>query len=215
MRAVPDAHVEAVLPFLSPTVAAMVQLQLLTGMRSGELCIMRTADIDTTGSVWLYRPTTHKTAHHGHSRVVQIGPKAQDVLRPYLKLDLLAHIFSPIQARAERDAIKRARRKTKVQPSQRNRKKRRPGIALGQRYDTKGYHRAVCYGIRQAWKAGVLPREVHWHPHQLRHSFATKVRKERGLDAARALLGQRSLAIADTYAEIDGALAKAVAAEMG
>ena len=45
---------------------AMIQLQRLTGMRPGEVVIMRTADIDTTGSVWHYLPASHKTEHHGH-----------------------------------------------------------------------------------------------------------------------------------------------------
>jgi integrase len=48
----------------------MVQFQFHSGMRAGELVIMRTCDIDTTGKVWLYRPTHHKTAHRGQTRVI-------------------------------------------------------------------------------------------------------------------------------------------------
>ncbi len=80
--------VEAVLPYTAPVVAAMVRLQLLTGMRFGELTIMRPCDVDTKSEkdVWLYRlpEGSHKTAHHGHDRTVAIGPRGQDVLRPYL-----------------------------------------------------------------------------------------------------------------------------------
>src|SRR5206468_13023010 len=54
------------LPLVRPTVADMVLLQLETGMRSGELVIMRACDIDMAGKVWLYRPPCHKTLHHGH-----------------------------------------------------------------------------------------------------------------------------------------------------
>ena len=39
----------------------MVQLQILTGARPGEVVITRPVDLDTTGKVWLYRPKTHKT----------------------------------------------------------------------------------------------------------------------------------------------------------
>ena len=60
---VPEAHVRAVLPFTTPTVAVMIELQLLTGMRSGELVAMRSRDIETSGKVLLYRPPQHKTAH--------------------------------------------------------------------------------------------------------------------------------------------------------
>ena len=55
----------------------------------------------------------------------------------------------------------------------------------------------------------------HWHPHQLRHTAATTIRREMGLDAARALLGHRSLGITDTYAELDQALAVEAARKLG
>ena len=191
----------------------MVRLQQLTGMRSGELVRLRAADVETGGGVWLYRPAGHKTAHHGHARLIPIGPEAQRVLRPLLGPDPQAFAFSPARARAERNAAKRAARMTKVQPSQACRTKGGPAKAPRERYDTGTYYRAVDYAIRRARKAGVAVAD--WHPHQLRHSAATRIRRERGLDAARAVLGHRSLAVADTYAEIDLSLAAAVAAELG
>lgn len=210
---VPDAHVDATLTFLPPTVQAMVQLQRNTGMRSGELVMMRGIDIDTTGSIWIYRPQKHKTHHYGHSRTVMLGPQAKEIIQPFLKPDLTAYLFSPAQAQAERDAEKRKNRKTKVQPSQVCRKKTNPKKQKGDRYDRCSYYRAVSYAIKKGRKAGLDVPD--WHPHQLRHNAATRIRRERGLDAARAVLGHRSLAITDTYAEIDQALAAKVAAEMG
>ncbi|HVK18562.1 MAG TPA: site-specific integrase, partial [Fimbriiglobus sp.] len=65
VRPVEVEHVRATLPYLPPTVAAMVEVQLLTGMRPGEVCLLRPADIDRSGSVWLYKPGHHKTAHAG------------------------------------------------------------------------------------------------------------------------------------------------------
>jgi hypothetical protein len=47
VRPVPDDHVDAVLPFLPPTVAAMVRLHRLTGMRSGELCLSSSSGATT------------------------------------------------------------------------------------------------------------------------------------------------------------------------
>ena len=70
---VEDAVVEATLPFLSRQVQTMVKLQLLTGMRAGEVVLMRTADIDRTArpdGPWTFRPFTHKNSHRGHDRVV-------------------------------------------------------------------------------------------------------------------------------------------------
>ncbi len=92
---VPAAIVERTIEHLSATVAAMVRIQLLTGMRPGELVAMRACDINTTGAIWEYRPSTHKTEHHEAAKVVMIGPQAQDVIRPFLRLDISGHLFSP------------------------------------------------------------------------------------------------------------------------
>ena len=50
------------------------------------------------GDVWTYRPASHKTEHHGHDRVIFVGPKAQAVLRPYLLRSAESPCFSPSEA---------------------------------------------------------------------------------------------------------------------
>jgi len=110
------AIVKATLPKLRPQVAAMVQLQLLTGMRPGEVTIMRPIDLNMREKIWRYTPSTH-----------------------------------------------------------------------------------ACAVARACINAKV----PHWHPHQLRHTKATEVRKVAGPDAARAILGQRSLVATQIYAELD------------
>jgi len=77
-------HVLATLPYATPVVRDMILVQLYTGMRPGELVSMRPCDIDTTGEIWLYRPVWHKTKHFGHEREIAIGPRAQELLKPYL-----------------------------------------------------------------------------------------------------------------------------------
>jgi integrase len=77
------------------------------------------------------------------------------------------------------------------------------------------YGHAVQYAIKQAKKMGKLAQDAHWHPHQLRHTFGTEIRKVHGLDAARALMGHRSLSQAEEYAELDAGLAAKVAAAVG
>jgi integrase len=84
---VDPAHVAAALPHVSRYVRAMVELQRLTGMRPGEVCAMTFAQIDRTGDVWLYRPTSHKTAYRGRTRVVPLGPRARAVLVSFLVND--------------------------------------------------------------------------------------------------------------------------------
>ena len=58
-------------------------------------------------------------------------------------------------------------------------------------------------------------REHHWFPYQLRHSVATLVRKQQGLEAAQVLLGHARANVTETYAKRDEALAAKVVAELG
>lgn len=94
---VPDEQVEAVRPFLSRQLWAVVELQRLTGMRSGEVLAMRGCDVDAKGGVWYYRPGRHKTVLHGKVREVPLGPRARDVLRPWLRPDPAEYLFRPCE----------------------------------------------------------------------------------------------------------------------
>ncbi|MCE9567341.1 MAG: tyrosine-type recombinase/integrase [Planctomycetes bacterium] len=62
----------------------------------------------------------------------------------------------------------------------------------------------------KAWQ-----REHRWHPNQLRHSYATKVRKQHGLEAAQVLLGHSRADVTQIYAERNEELAATVAAKIG
>jgi integrase len=157
---------------------------------------MRTAEIDVTGPTWVYKPSRHKTEHHEKERIIYLGPRARAVLKPWLRPVLDEPLFSPREATAERQAEKRAARKTPVQPSQFDRRSDRPLKRPGRSYSVDSYRRAVAYGCKRA----DVPR---WHPHQLRHNAGTWLRREFGLDAARAILGHSSPAVTEIYAEID------------
>lgn len=235
VRPVPDAFVDEVLAHVSPQVAAMIELQRITGMRSGEVCIMRTCDLDTRGKVWVYQPETHKTAWHGHERNIYLGPKAQEILKPFLRTDLEAYLFSPTDAETGRTSrlfgVVGADRKTKVYPSEmrgrERRRRRRKGRKLGARYRTDTYYKAIVRGIEAANKVrlaaaatkGIDPEQVelvpHWHAHQLRHNAATEIRREHGIEVARIILGHRSAAITEVYAEVDHARAIEVMGKIG
>ena len=60
-----------------------------------------------------------------------------------------------------------------------------------------------------------VPRILDWHPRQLRHALATKVRAEYGLEGAAAVLGHSSLATSQIYAEVNETLATKIMAEIG
>ena len=126
VKPVADDVVDSTLPHVLPPVRAMIRLQRLTGARPDEVCLMRACDLDTSGPVWLYRPAHHKTRHKGKARVIALGPQAQAVVRPFLKLDTQAYLFSPRDAMEGRRAERRGRRQSKVQPSQQDRRRRKP-----------------------------------------------------------------------------------------
>jgi len=54
-----------------------------------------------------------------------------------------------------------------------------------------------------------------WNTHQLRHSAATRVRREFGIEAARIVLGHRHIGVTEVYAERDATVAATVAAKIG
>jgi integrase len=68
--------------------------------------------------------------------------------------------------------------------------------------------------MRRALSAGTLGKDDFWHPHQLRHSHATEVRRARGLEAARVLLGHRTVEQTLEYAEADARLASSIALDL-
>ncbi|MFO0804798.1 MAG: hypothetical protein U0791_16950 [Gemmataceae bacterium] len=67
---VDEAAVKRVLPHLRPMVRAMVEVQLLTGMRPGEVIGLRPVELDTTAAVWVYRPSYHKLSYRAKARAV-------------------------------------------------------------------------------------------------------------------------------------------------
>lgn len=225
VKPVPLEHVQAVLPFVSPQISAMIRLQLVTGMRAGEVVIMRPGDIEKAGDTWIYRPSDHKTQYLGVEKLVPLGPQAQDLLRGFLDRPDDAFMFSPAESagwRSEQRVEHRdPNRKTPIYPSELRARERRkqakkqetPKRPLRDRYDVDSYRRAVTYGIEKAARNGV---EVpHWHPHQLRHTRATEIRKQYGIEGAQVALGHQSADVTQIYAERNLALAMRIARETG
>jgi integrase len=179
-------------------------------MRPGEVVIMRPCDIDQqAGQTWVYRPESHKTEHHNITRVIFLGPRAQAILRTFLEGRAPdAFLFSPREAIEARHNMLRRQRRTKVQPSQLDRRKARPRKVPGDRYTVASYDRAISAACDKAAVA-------RWTPNQLRHTKATEIRRAAGLDAARAVLGHRSPHVTEVYAELDENKAAEIMAQLG
>jgi integrase len=76
----------------------------------------------------------------------------------------------------------------------------------------------IFYAIAKANKVRAqagLPPIPAWHPHQLRHTVATEIRKKYQSEAARVFLGHARLSVTEIYAERDLDLARRIAREMG
>jgi len=242
IKPVDDETVDRTLPFLPSTVADMVRLQRLTGARPQDVCNLRPCDLDRSGDVWLYGPEHHKTEHHGKTRVVCIGPRAQEILLPYLLRDAEAYCFSPAESERKRKAELRANRQTAVQPSQVDRSTRSPKRKPRDQYTTNAYQYSVRRACDRAFLApeplgqrddetieqwrnrltdkqrGELAKwqsEHRWSPNQLRHTAGTEIRKRFGLEAAQVTLGHAKASTTEIYAERDLTLAVQVAKQVG
>lgn len=109
---VADDHVDAVLPFLSEQVGAIVELMRLSGARCAEIVKLRPCDVNQTREPWIFQPAKHKTAHRGKSRSIAFGPKARAILRPWLLRPSAQFCFSPQEAEQSRLEARHAARKT-------------------------------------------------------------------------------------------------------
>ena len=225
---VAESVVLATLPRLSPQVAAMVRLQLLTAARPGEVCGIRPMDVDRSGSeTWVYRPGSHKTEHHGRERAVVLGPRAIEVLRPWLDRDPDAFCFSPAEVVAKREAARRALAGGKM-----GRRAARPDP--GGRYGKDSYRVAIARGCDRAFphptlgqlRRGSLTadqraelaawRKAHrWHPHRLRHTKATEIRRRFDTESAQVILGHSKPETTLIYAERDLEKARRIMGEVG
>ncbi len=224
--------VNPIQPFVAKQVWAIIQLQLYTAARAGEICQMRPCDIDRDRPIWVYKMRQHKTAHHGFERKIYIGPRGQEVLAPFLLRDPQAYCFSPAEAEADRLRRRHERRVTPLScgnvPG--SNRKDRNDRQINERYTTESYRRAIARGCEWAfpppaplakldgetltqWRKRLTKaekvelkawRKAHcWHPHQLRHNAATELRKEFKLETARIILGHHSAAVTEIYAERD------------
>lgn len=206
------ATVEATLPFLSRQLQAIVRTLWLTGARPSEIVQITTSKVDMSGPVWVFTVPKHKTLHHGKVREIDLGPAAQEVLRPFVQLDRDLPWFRPSDAERERNEKRRASRRSPRWPShERNQaaKRARATRQVGDRYDTSSIGNAIS---RACEKAGV----GHWSAYQLRHSALSRIRREFGIEAALSVGGHGSIDTTELYtSSARRQLARDVAAKLG
>jgi integrase len=146
------------------------------------------------------------------------------------------------ESRARRSAMRRIPRWPSHMARNKRKRKRSPVRTAGDHYQTHSYERAIkdacdkafplpvelAQGQDESWcqwqerlteeqKAAVKEwrKEHRWHPNQIRHAFATQVRKDHGLEAAQVLLGHSRADVTQIYAERNISLGSEVAAKIG
>jgi len=202
---VPELDILAVKPYVEGPVWGMIQFGVHTGARPGETVRLRWCDIDAEQEVWQYRPGRHKTEHRQKKRVILIGPVLQKLLLKLGGSDQ-DYVFRPTEAPGAGDNV-------------------------GERYSTESYRTAVIRACERAFGCPAGLRVDHgrkpysgedkkefqirrqkacewrqghaWTPAQLRHNYATNVRRdsEKGLEAAQVGLGHSDIKTTQRYAE--------------
>jgi integrase len=197
-ESVPDDVILRTLPFMPPTLRAMVQLQRLLGMRPNEIFKMRVGDIDRTrgNGLWYYVPGSYKTSRFVGKIVFPLGKPEQELITPYLVGKASdAAVFSPRTAMAERNAVRSANRKTKLSPSHIAKAKKRAEkpSPYAEFYNRDSYRRAIAFAIKKGNRQLPDDQKIpHWFPYQVRHQAATAIEEEHGLDAAQSQLGHKT-----------------------
>lgn len=213
-KTIPVEHIEAAIPYLPEPVAGMVMLQLLTGMRPGEVLLVRAGDITKDGPVvdvdgkkvqtWQYKPQVFKGDHRDDTEIeetVALGEKCKAILGPLLERAAgpeaylfpsdryrtrQAFLFKDIMCGA--GAVK---------------------CGAGKPYTISGY----CQACKRACKAAGVPE---WTPKRLRHTRATELRRLfKDADAAQAVLRHRHISTTERYAHLQMERAAEVMARVG
>lgn len=246
--AVDDDVVARTLPHVPAIVADMIRFQRLTGARPGEVRSMRGCDVqrfETTKralplfevqeraepprelATWIYTPKHHKTEHHGkkHKRVIAIGPRGQEILRPYvLRISFTPEALCFPTARGgmySKDVYNRliargceiafdmpaelreaAIRKLKGQL-------KRGDLSPDDRGKIE-QQAAELEALAAAWRARHC-----WSPNQLRHAAATEIYERFGKEAAQEVLGHSREKTTEEYISKRLKKASAVMQEVG
>ncbi len=180
-------QVQAVLDVVPPIVGAMLELQWWTGMRPSELVKMRASDVIRENDAEVW--LYRLTEHKNAWR--EDREEEFVVLGPECQ-----RVLTPWLAAARNRGPAAF-----LFPSSRTRQTKH--------YTTAAYGRAIA-------RACELVAADHFTPYQIRHAAKERIKRVAGLDAARAVLRQKSIQTTDGYGDArDLQLATEVAKKVG
>ena len=165
--------VEKLFPYLDSMIQDMLLLSRYTGARPGEIRLMRPCDIDQTDTnAWVFSLDKHKTRRHGIVRKIVIGLDAQPILLKYMVRPGQAYCF-PARLNHHGDT--------------------------GQYYTSGSFAKVITRAVA-AYNAENPKTPIQFHANQLRHTFATSVCLEHGLEVTRCALGHATTQMTKRYA---------------
>ena len=190
---------------------------------------IRPRDVDRSDpACWVYRPGSHKTEHHGRERVIVLGPEGAGgpapLARPRPGRLLLQPGRGRGRARGGATALagpSKAGRRPGPSPGGATPRTatgwRSPGPATG-RSPTRRSAKVRGEDLTDDRGGAELLewRKAHrWHPHRLRHTKATEIRRRFDTEAAQVILGHSKPDTTLIYAERDLARAREVMGRVG
>ena len=205
---VPVEYFPLIMPHLKPLYQALLKVHIETGMRVKELCSMRWSEITEVepGVLWCYSPAEHKNSHRGDTRTIYIKQHFIDLMKsvrkPLWDADAVwcqrgVGRHAGYSGMISADSYARA-----IEGAQKRYNEGRISISAGNRTDRKQKYKYTS--------AKRVPM-AHWTPLQIRHTYATQVRRTHGLEGAQAVLGHSTIDATQIYAEKRDDLARSIA----
>lgn len=195
-RAVPPEDVEAALKHMTPTVADMVRVQLLTGARPQEVRTMRAGDFEEIdAALWYYRPREYKTELVEEGKIVSCGPRAIAILKKRRRgKGPDTFLFRPETSNDEhrRNAAKKVTKKTPTRLARDAERAANPRRRFNECYRRDTY----ALAIKRACKRAGVPV---FSPYQLRKLRGTEIDRQYGAVAAQAVLGHANVSTTLAY----------------
>lgn len=173
-----DEIINKVLDGMPHQLGSMFRLMQYSGMRAGEVAVMKVGDIDRTGEVWKYTVRKHKNAWRGKERIVFLGRTSQTNLNHFLEPTLTPeqYVFSPKRVESLRRDERKEKRKTPRWNSHmtRNKMKRKPNPtrAAGDRYTTQSINRLLR---RECMKRFPMPERLRCGKDETRKQFIERI----------------------------------------
>lgn len=204
-EAVDDKTINYTLLILPPTVARFVRFLRGTGARPSELCRIQVKDlVRLEDGLYLFTPDKHKTATKGKNRYIAFShSESAEIEKVIANKSPDNYLFSPRDLALEIFERKSKERKTKIQPTQVNRARRKRKNRLArfkENFTTVSIGRALRNRILRFNSTAPPDKQIpYWTLYQVRHAAFTANSAVFGIEQAAKIAGHASPDMAKVY----------------